>query len=287
MMRVWKLIVDYGRMIKFSHTIFALPFALTSFVVSGREFPLTLSKFFWIVIAMAGARSAAMGFNRIVDARYDAKNPRTVNREIPRGVITQKQAWIFVVIASTALVLASYFLNPLCFILSPVALFFVLFYSLTKRFTATAHIFLGIALGIAPLGAWIAMSGQWDWTAFMLGCAVLTWVSGFDIIYACQDYEFDRSEGLFSIPGKFGIANALWISRFLHATAIFFLTYVGSHWELGWIYFAGVCIIATLLIYEQSLVHAHDLSKVNIAFMNMNGIISITYFVFTVLDIYL
>lgn len=287
MTRIWKLVVDFGRMIKFSHTIFALPFALTSFIVSGREFPLTLSKLFWIIVAMAGARSAAMGFNRIVDARYDAKNPRTISREIPRGVITQSQAWIFVIIASAALVLASYFLNPLCFILSPVALFFVLFYSLTKRFTATAHIFLGIALGIAPLGAWIAMSGQWDWTAFTLGCAVLAWVSGFDIIYACQDYEFDRSEGLFSIPGRFGIANALWISRFLHVIAIFLLIYVGFHWEMGWIYFTGVIIIGALLVYEQSLVQANDLSKVNIAFMNMNGIISITYFVFTAVDIYL
>ncbi|NUM80213.1 UbiA family prenyltransferase [bacterium] len=279
-------ILVFGRMIKFSHTIFALPFALTSAVLASREHPLTIEKIFWIIMAMIGARTAAMGFNRIVDAPFDAQNPRTANREIPRGVIGKSTAALFVILSAALLIVASYFLNALCFYLSPLALAIVLFYSLTKRFTSWSHVFLGIALGVAPLGAWIALSGEWNWYAFMLGCAVLAWVAGFDIIYACQDYEFDKETGLFSIPKTFGISNALWISRLFHVAAFTLLILVGYFIALQWLYFLGVIIIGIMLLYEQLLVKPHDLSKVNVAFMNLNGVISVLYFIVTACDVY-
>lgn len=279
-------ILIFGRMIKFSHTIFALPFALTAAVLASRDHPLTFTKVFWIIMAMIGARTAAMGFNRIADASIDAKNPRTANREIPRGVIGKNTAALFVVLSAGLLIVASYFLNPLCFYLSPLALAIVLFYSLTKRFTSWSHVFLGMALGVAPLGAWIAISGEWNGYAFMLGSAVVAWVAGFDIIYACQDYEFDKENDLFSIPKTFGISKALWISRFFHILSLSFLIMVGHFLSLQWLYFIGVAAIGVMLLYEQLLVKPHDLTKVNVAFMNMNGIISVLYFVVTACDVY-
>ena len=236
---------------------------------------------------MIGARSAAMGFNRIVDARFDSKNPRTAHREIPKGIISTNQAWFFVIIASLTLVICSYLLNDLCFKLSPLALMIVFFYSYTKRFTSMAHLFLGVALGVAPLGAWMAITGEWSWQAFLLGCGVVTWVAGFDIIYACQDYEFDKNENLFSIPKVFGIAKALWISRSCHLIAFIVFIILGGWLDLSWIYFSGILIVGIILLYEQNLVRANDLSKVNVAFFNMNGVISLIYFVFTGADVLL
>jgi 4-hydroxybenzoate polyprenyltransferase len=280
-------VLAFGRMIKFSHTIFALPFALTSVVLASQFFQITWQKIFWIIAAMAGARSAAMGFNRIADAALDSRNPRTKEREIPRGVINTGQAGVFVILASALLLVASYELNELCFKLSPLALAIVFFYSFTKRFTSWAHVFLGMALGVAPLGAWMAITGEWHWYPFLLGCGVLAWVAGFDIIYACQDYEFDRSENLFSIPRTFGIAAALWISRIFHALSFSVLLTLGYLFHLSWIYYCGVGVVGVILLYEQSLVKATDLSKVNLAFFNMNGIISLIYFFFTAADVML
>lgn len=280
-------ILNFGRMIKFSHTVFALPFALTSVVLASRHFSLTWEKILWILLAMVGARSAAMGFNRIVDARFDSKNPRTAHREIPRGLISTGQAWLFVILASLGLVIAAYRLNDLCFKLSPVALAIVFFYSYTKRFTSMAHLFLGVALGVAPLGAWMAMSGEWSWQAFLLGCGVVAWVAGFDIIYACQDYEFDKNENLFSVPKVFGMSKALWISRSCHLIAFIIFVILGNWLGLSWLYFSGIFIVGIILLYEQNLVRANDLSKVNVAFFNMNGVISIIYFVFTASDVLL
>ncbi|KAB2879327.1 4-hydroxybenzoate octaprenyltransferase [bacterium] len=287
MKSVISAIVRFGSMIKFSHTIFALPFALTSAVLASRYFHLSIEKIFWIMVAMVGARSAAMGFNRIVDARIDSQNPRTAHREIPTGAVSKAQATLFVLASSLLLVGASYCLNDLCFKLSPLALAIVFFYSYTKRFTSFAHLFLGAALGVAPLGAWIAITGEWGWQAFLLGCGVVCWVAGFDVIYACQDYEFDKKENLFSIPKTFGVVNALRISRMLHAMAFLVLIILGFWLALSWLYFTGVVIVGIILVYEQNLIRAHDLSKINMAFFNMNGIISMIYFIFTAADVWL
>lgn len=235
---------------------------------------------------MVGARSAAMGFNRIADARFDSKNPRTSQREIPKGAISTGQALLFVLISSIVFVMASFMLNDLCFKLSPVALVIVFFYSYTKRFTSFAHMFLGVALGVAPLGAWMAITGEWSWQAFLLGCSVLAWVSGFDIIYACQDYEFDKSENLYSIPRTFGMSISLLISRLMHGIAFTIFLVLGNWLELSWLYFTGVLIVGIILFYEQNLVRADDLSKVNMAFFNMNGIISMIYLLFTAADVF-
>ncbi len=277
----------FARMIKFSHTVFALPFALTAVVLASREHIITWEAVLWILLAMAGARSAAMGFNRIVDAEYDRRNPRTASREIPRGAVTRRQAAVFVAASSALLVFAAYRLNGLCFVLSPLALAIVFFYSFTKRFTSLSHLFLGLALSVAPLGAWIAVAGEWSWPAFGLGVAVLAWVAGFDIIYACQDIEFDRREGLFSVPAALGIGAALWISRSLHAASFLILMGIGLVFGLGTIYYAGVFVVGTVLVYEQSLVRANDLSKVNLAFFNMNGFISMLYLAVTTVDVWL
>lgn len=279
--------IVFARMIKFSHTVFALPFALTAVVLASRRHPITVETILWILLAMAGARSAAMGFNRIVDAEYDRRNPRTASREIPRGAVTTRQAAVFVAAAAAVLVLASYQLNSLCFVLSPLALAIIFFYSFTKRFTFLSHVFLGLALGVAPLGAWIAVAGEWNWAAFTLGLAVLMWVAGFDVIYACQDVEFDRREGLFSLPAALGIGAALWISRSLHAASFLFLMGIGLVFGLGTIYYVGVLLVGMVLLYEQSLVRADDLSKVNLAFFNMNGFISMLYLAATTIDVWL
>lgn len=277
----------FGRMIKFSHTVFALPFALAAVVIASRDYAITFEMVAWILAAMVGARSAAMGFNRLVDARFDARNPRTEAREIPTGKITVGQAVVFVVVSAALLILAAYMLNPLCFMLSPVALFLVFFYSYTKRFTSFAHLFLGLAIGVAPLGAWIAVTGAWDWNAFVLGVSVMFWIAGFDILYACQDYDFDKSENLFSVPKVLGIANAIWVARTLHAGAFGLFTFLMVLFGLGWIYAVGLGIVAMLLLYEHHLVKPHDLSRLDAAFFNMNGIISVLYLVFTTLDVFL
>ncbi|MBI4531982.1 MAG: UbiA family prenyltransferase [Candidatus Latescibacteria bacterium] len=286
-MTFFRRVVTYGRMIKFSHSLFALPFAMTAVVFASRERPVTFRQVVWIVVAMVGTRSAAMGFNRLVDRTIDAANPRTWNRELPRGILTSRSASVFVAVSSALLILAASQLNRLCLLLSPVALGIVFFYSYTKRFTWTSHLFLGLALGIAPTGAWIAVMGGFGLPPFLLGFAVLTWVAGFDVIYACQDYHFDRRYGLSSIPQTIGVGKALLAARFFHVVT--FVSLIGLKFVLGLgsVYTIGLIVVAGILIYEHRLVRAGDLSKLNVAFFNMNGILSLLYFAFALGDILL
>jgi 4-hydroxybenzoate polyprenyltransferase len=268
--------VAYGRMVKLSHSVFALPFALASALLAGggRIPPRTL---LLIVVAMVGARSAAMGFNRLVDQAIDARNPRTAARELPRGVLSRAQVWGFVALSALALLAAAALLNPLCLALSPVALAVVFGYSYTKRFTSLAHVVLGLALAIAPVGAWLAVRGRFDATPLVIGGAVLCWVAGFDTIYSCQDAEFDRRSSLHSLPARFGIARALLVARGFHVAAAALL--FGVYWmePLHALYLGGVAAIAGGLAYEHSLVRADDLSRVNAAFFLVNGWISVGY----------
>ena len=284
-MKLLDVVLVYGRMIKFSHSLFALPFALSGAALAATQSGLHPAQVGWITLAMVAARSAAMGFNRLVDRRLDAANPRTRNRELPRGVVTPLAVGLFVVLSSGLLILAAHQLNPLCFSLSPLALLIFFFYSLTKRFTWTSHLFLGLSLGGAPLGAWLAVTGHFDLPPVVLGLGVLAWVAGFDIIYACQDYDHDRGAGLFSIPVRFGIRPSLWLARLLHLFSLLLLTYLGHLMGLGALYLAGLGVIAALLLYEHRLVRADDLSKLDMAFFTMNGIISAVYFAFTLADL--
>ncbi|MEO5762560.1 MAG: UbiA-like polyprenyltransferase [Vicinamibacteria bacterium] len=269
----------YGRMIKFSHSIFAMPFALASFFLASRHDPFDGIKLLWVLVAMVGARSAAMGFNRWLDADIDAKNPRTAKREIPAGALTKGQVAVFIVASSVVLVVAAWQLNPLCLMLSPLALAIVLGYSYTKRFTMLSHFILGIALGIAPMGAWLAVRGQFDLTPIPIGLAVMFWVGGFDILYSCQDAEFDRVSALHSIPARLGIPQALNLARLAHVLAIVCLTVVAFVEPLHWSYFAGLALIALLFVYEHSLVTKDDLSKIDAAFFTVNGWIGVLYLV--------
>ena len=278
-------ILTYGRMIRFSHSIFALPFALSGVVLASTRSDIEVSTVGWIVVAMVGARSAAMGFNRWADWKMDAENPRTANRELPTGQISSISVIVFIVLSSMVLVLAAFQLNPLCFALSPVALSIVFFYSLTKRFTWATQLFLGLALAVAPIGSWIAVTGTLDLEILALGGAVLLWVAGFDIIYATHDAEFDRQFGAYSIPSRFGVATALWLARFLHLAAFAAMLHVGQVFVLGTVYYVGVAAIGLLMIYEHRLVKPDDLSKAGIAFMNLNAAISVAYFLFTAIDV--
>jgi len=271
-------------MIKFEHTIFALPFAFTGALMAARGLP-AWGKVFWITIAMVGARSAAMGFNRLVDRHFDAENPRTSVRALPQGLVSPLQVIAFSLVSSLLLIYAAYRLNPLCFLLSPLALSIVFFYSYTKRFTFLAHAFLGLAIAGAPLGAWIAVTGRFEAPAIVLGVAVLFWLLGFDVLYALQDIDFDRKAGLHSIPQRFGVARALWISRFSHAVTMAALFWLAALRHLGWWYLAGVIIALGLILYEHTLVKEGDLAKLDMAFFNMNGYISVTVFLFTLLDV--
>ena len=275
-------------MIKFEHSIFALPFALTAALLALRGLELSAAeiawKLGWIVVAMVAARSAAMAFNRVVDADIDAKNPRTKTRAIPAGQVSRAFTWGFVAFWAAVFVAASAMLNPLCLKLSPVALVVVCGYSYTKRFTALAHLVLGVALGIAPMAAWIAIRGSLDPAIVLLSAAVMLWVAGFDIIYSCQDSDFDRAEGLRSIPARLGIRNALLLSRLLHVAMIALLLWLWSLMDLGWVGLAGVAGVAALLAWEHSLVSADDLSKVDAAFFTVNGYVSVFFFVFWALD---
>lgn len=273
-------------MIKFEHTIFALPFAFTGAVLAARGLP-SWDKVLWIVLAMIGARSAAMGFNRWADRYIDAENPRTKTRALPLGLVTPNQVLLFTAASSVLFVYAAFRLNTLAFSLSPVALGVVFFYSYTKRFTFLSHAVLGIAIALAPIGAWIAVSGRLETPILVLGAAVLFWLLGFDVLYALQDMEFDRSRGLRSIPQQFGIRGSLWISRSAHAVTMILLFWVSSLLSLGWYYKTGVILSLCLIVYEHMLVKADDLSKLGFAFFNMNGYISVTIFVFTFLDMIL
>jgi len=270
----------YGRMIRFSHSVFALPFALSSAVIAAGS-GISWRPVAWILVAMVGARSAAMGFNRLADQRLDARNPRTAGRELPRGAISRGEVWVFVVASAATLVVAAAMLNPLCLALSPVALLVVLGYSYTKRFTALSHVFLGLALAVAPMGAWLAIRGRFEAPPVVLGLAVLFWVAGFDTIYAGQDEVFDRAEGLHSLPARLGTRRALALARLFHVIAVALLAAVYALAPLHPIYLAGVGVVAGLLVYEHSLVHADDLSRIDAAFFTVNGWISVGYFAVT------
>ncbi|HKC11435.1 MAG TPA: UbiA-like polyprenyltransferase, partial [Vicinamibacteria bacterium] len=246
-------VLSYGRMIRFSHSVFALPFALTSAALAVRG-GLRAAQVVWIVVAMVGARSAAMGFNRLADHTLDGQNPRTAGRELPRGVLSRREVWIFVVLSAGVLVLAAAMLNPLCLALSPVALLVVFGYSYTKRFTALSHLFLGLALAVAPVGAWLAIRGRFEPVPILLALAVMAWVGGFDTVYACLDMEFDRGAGLYSVPARLGVPVALGLARGLHVVAVALLA--GLYWltPLHPLYLGGVMVVAVLLAYEHSLV---------------------------------
>jgi 4-hydroxybenzoate polyprenyltransferase len=278
-------------MIKFEHSVFALPFALTGALLAIREdgFQTTAPgwKLLWIVVAMVCARSAAMAFNRLLDADVDSRNPRTKMRHIPTGLLSTRFGWLFVVLTSLAFIGAAGMLNSLCLRLAPPALAVVFLYSYTKRFTSFSHLVLGFALGIAPAAAWIAIRGSLDPRILWLTAAVTLWTAGFDIIYACQDYEFDVQDGLYSIPKAFGIAGALWVSRAFHVAMLLCLAALVQAFSLGWIAWAGVAAVAALLAWEHSLVRANDLSRVNAAFFTVNGYVSVLFFVFWCADMLL
>jgi 4-hydroxybenzoate polyprenyltransferase len=278
-------------MIKFEHTVFALPFALTGALLAWRDagFPREGlgTKLVWIVVAMVGARSVAMAFNRVLDADIDAQNPRTKMRHLPAGLLSRGFAWGFIVFWSLVFAFAAGRLNPLCLLLAPVALGIVMFYSFTKRFTSMSHIVLGFALGIAPAGAWIAIRGSLDPRILWLTAAVTLWTAGFDIIYSCQDFEFDQEAGLFSLPRRLGIAGALWASRALHVGMLLSLLALGLSFGLGTIAWVGVAAVAALLAWEHRLVRAGDLSRIDAAFFTMNGYVSVIFFVFWACDIFL
>jgi 4-hydroxybenzoate polyprenyltransferase len=276
----------YGRMIRFSHSVFALPFALASAALAAAGGGLTAWRLLWIVAAMVSARSAAMGFNRLVDHAIDARNPRTAGRELPRGVLSPRQVAVFVTLSTAAFVASAALLNPLCLALSPVALAIVLGYSYTKRFTAASHLVLGLSLALAPVGAWLAIRGRFDAAPIALGLAVLLWVAGFDAIYACQDVEFDRAEGLHSLPARVGVGRTLALARTAHVLAVLLLAAVFWLAPLGRLYLAGVAAVAALLAWEHTLVSAEDLSRVMQAF-NLNGWVSLGYFLFTVAAVWL
>jgi 4-hydroxybenzoate polyprenyltransferase len=280
----------YLSFVRFSHSVFALPFALTGALLALHAHPLAtaevLRRVLWIVVAMVAARSAAMGFNRLVDAGFDARNPRTAMRELPRGAMTRREATIFVVTASLVFVLAAYELSATCFALSPLALAIVFWYSLAKRYTAYTQLFLALAMAVAPVGGWLAAGGPAAaLEPWMLGAAIGTWVGGFDILYACQDLDFDRAAGLRSIPVRFGVTRSLLISRAMHVVTIGCLAALAGIADLGRLYLVGVAVVAALLAYEQSLVSADDLSQVKRAF-DLNGYVGILYFAATAASLY-
>jgi 4-hydroxybenzoate polyprenyltransferase len=275
----------YASFVRFSHSVFALPFALVGALLAARTSPLTWSRIGWIAACMVTARSAAMGFNRLADAAYDARNPRTAMRELPRGRMSRAEAIAFVAVSSLLFIAAASQLGTLCLILAPVALGIVFWYSLAKRFTSYTQLFLGLAMAVAPVGGWLAAGGRGGWTPWLLGLAIGAWVGGFDVLYACQDLAVDRREGLHSIPVRFGVPGALRVSRIMHVVTVTALLALGVVESLGPVYFAGVTGVAALLVWEQSLITAHDLSHVKRAF-DMNGWVGILYFVTTAVAIY-
>ncbi|MDA8234043.1 MAG: putative 4-hydroxybenzoate polyprenyltransferase [Clostridia bacterium] len=278
----------FSEMIKFEHTVFALPFAYLGVFLAVGGFP-SLAQFIWITLAMVGARTAAMSLNRLIDRHIDARNPRTEVRALPKGLIPVYQVWIYTILSFLLLYIAASQLNPLCVKLMPIAVLFLVAYSYMKRITWLCHVVLGISIGLAPVGAWVAITGTLNLTndlaAILLGTAVTFWVAGFDVIYACQDYEFDRKEGLHSIPARFGLVGALRIARLFHAMVPVFLFLVAVVLKLGFFYLAGVVVATVILFYEHSLVRADDLSRLDTAFFNMNGILSVVMFLFTLAEI--
>lgn len=281
---------SYASLVRFSHTVFALPFAFASLVLAWPSHPITPRSILWIVVAMVGARTAAMGFNRLADRKFDALNPRTKSWELPKGTVKTWEAGLLTIGASIVFVLGAYQLNWTCFVLSPIALAVIFFYSLTKRFTWTSHLFLGVALSLAPIGAWLAVAG---WPIDLrelviplcLGLAVVFWLAGFDIIYSLQDREFDRSHGLHSIPVRFGVTWALRLSSFFHVCTIAFLILVGVAAQLGIIYWIGCLAVSLILMWEHRIVRPNDLSRINRAFFDFNAYVSIGYFLITLADV--
>tara|TARA_B100001250_G_scaffold75797_1_gene62047 strand:+ start:791 stop:1663 length:873 start_codon:yes stop_codon:yes gene_type:complete len=284
-MRFIYAVIMYGKMIKFSHSIFALPFALTGATLAAIESKVYLAQIFWIIIAMVSGRSAAMGFNRLVDRFIDRANPRTSDRELPSGKVSPFAVGVFIVFSSMVLIGAARALNPLCFYLSPFVIFFLFFYSLTKRFTWGSHLFLGVCLGGAPLGAWLAITGSFALNPLLLCIVVITWVAGFDIIYSCQDRDHDFQVGLHSVPSRFGISTALLIAKALHIISVMMMIVVGFKFKMSWIYGLAVLMISILLVWEHRLVGPKDLKKVSFAFLNLNAIISMVYFFGVLIDL--
>ena len=270
-------------MIKFSHSIFALPFAFTAAIIAASGIP-EIRQIVWIAIAMVGARSGAMGLNRVIDRKIDGSNPRTAGREIPRGEITVFQAVLLVAVSFVFFLVAAAMLNPLCLKLSPIAIAVLVFYSFTKRFTWMSHFVLGLAISAAPLGAWIAVKGDFSPEIIPLAVAVIFWLAGFDVLYALQDIEFDRKYGLYSIPKRFGIRRSIYLSRLFHVITFLLLVLNGMIFSRGVFYWAGMFLISGLFLYEHSLITEDDLRRLDIAFFNMNGYISVTVFIATLMD---
>ena len=275
------------RMVKFEHTLFALPFALAAAAIAARGHGLSIARVAGIVIAMAGARTAAMGFNRIVDRHIDARNPRTARRELPSGEISLRAAWTLTLVASAVFLAAAAALGPLCLALAPVALAILFAYSLTKRFTALCHLFLGLAIAGGPAGAWIAVRGDFGWAPGLLTLAVGCWIAGFDVLYALADRDFDRASGLHSIPARLGVGGALVVSALLHAVTVAALFALARVAGLGVPYLGGVAVVTALLAYEHAIVRPSDLSRLDIAFFNLNGYVSVAFFAATLLDVLL
>ena len=289
-MNVITRVRTYGSFVRFSHSVFALPFALTGALLAlhqaGEWRAAAVGwRVLWIVVAMVAARSAAMGFNRVADASHDALNPRTAMRELPRGAMTRREAIAFVLLSAAVFAFAAWKLGPLCFALSPVALAIVFWYSLAKRYTSYTQLFLGLAMAVAPVGGWLAAGGRGGLEPWLLGAAIGTWVGGFDVLYACQDLEFDRAHGLRSIPVRFGVTRSLLISRAMHVVTVACLAALGPVADLGAVYMAGVAGVAVLLVFEQSLVSPTDLSQVKRAF-DLNGYVGVLYLLTTAASIY-
>ena len=283
---VFKKLGIFLGMIRFEHSVFALPFAYISSMLVGNKIP-DWPDLLWITVAMVGARTAAMSLNRLIDRDHDAKNPRTQDRALPRGLLKTNEVWLYALISLLILMFAAYRLNPLAFKLAPLAVLALCTYSYTKRFTWICHLFLGMVLGIAPVGAWIGITGQFALIPVLLGAGVMFWVAGFDIVYACADYEFDRRVGLFSIPVRFGIKKALQISMAFHVVApvLFLIVAIMAH--VGWLFYVGLGVAVVILYYQHTFVKPHDLSRAGTGFFSLNGFLSVVMFVFTLLDVLL
>lgn len=275
---------SYGELVMFSHTLFSVPFGIISMILAAGGFP-SFRLFFWIMVALISARTAANALNRVIDKDIDARNPRTASRHLPKGLLSIYEVIVLICFCFLLLIISAFMLNPLCVVLLPFPAFLFIIYSFTKRFTWTCHIILGAACGCAPLGAWIAVTGNISWISIVLGTVVMFWVAGFDIIYATHDVEFDREEGLFSIPASFGIKKALIISAIFHGIAVILLFYLRSLANMGNIYLAGVIITSALLMYEHLLVSPSNLRNVTIASYSINQIVSVVMLIFTVIDV--
>jgi 4-hydroxybenzoate polyprenyltransferase len=283
--RLLLAIITFGKMVKFSHTVFALPFALAAVALAARGHGVTGAQLAAVLLAMVGARTAAMGFNRIVDRHIDAANPRTAGRELPTGKVSLPVAATLTVASAALFLAAAAWLGPLCLRLAPIVLLLVLGYSFTKRFTWLCHLFLGLAIGSAPAAAWIAVRGRLDAPALWLSVAVATWIAGFDVLYALADRDFDRTAGIHSIPARFGVPAALLISAVLHAASAAALLIAGHAAGLGWIYLAGMAVVIVMLTWEHAILRPSDLSRLDVAFFNVNGYVSVIYFAATLADV--